>query len=76
MVIGGMEIGGPYYGSSDWNNDPATLEKTGLTTYSFYFFDENGDPRVVEDNDYFVLTVVYQNDERAIYFVSPDGSGE
>jgi len=76
MVIAGMEIGGQYYSSSDWNSDPDTLEETGLTTYSFYFFDENGDPRVVEDNDYFVLTVVYQNDERAIYFVSPDGSGE
>jgi flagellin-like protein len=78
VAINDMEIGGQFYTSSspEWDNGPQTLAESGFTNYRFYFFKENGDPRVVEDNDYFVLTVVYQNDERAIYFVSPDGSGE
>jgi len=79
VAIFDMEIGGQFYtsSSSEWNNNgPDTLAATGNTEYSFWFFNEDGSARVVEDDDYFVLTVVYQNNERAIYFVSPDGSGE
>jgi hypothetical protein len=79
VAIYDMEIGGQFYTSSseEWNNNgPETLAATGETEYSFWFFNEDGSPRTVENSDYFVLTVVYQNDERAIYFVSPDGSGE
>jgi len=76
MAIEGMDIGGQFYTSSEWKNGPAKLTATGETEYSFWFFDSDGTPRVAEDNDYFVLTVVYKNDERAIYFVSPDGDGQ
>ena len=76
LVVGDIEIGGKFKTSSDWTNDPKTLESEQDRTYGFRFYNEGGSPRPVKDNDYFVLTVVYQNDERAIYFVSPDGSGE
>lgn len=78
LAIENMDIGGPFYtsSSSEWENGPNTLQNSSNTEYSFWFYDSNDDPRVVRNNDYFVLTVVYQNDERAIYFVSPDGSGE
>jgi FlaG/FlaF family flagellin (archaellin) len=74
LVVGDMEIGGEFKTSSDWKNDPETLVSEEDTTYGFRFYKEDGSPRVVKDNDYFVITVVYKNDERAIYFVSPDGN--
>ena len=76
LVVGNMSIGGEFNTSSDWTNAPETLGSKEDTTYGFRFYNEEGSPRTVENSDYFVLTVVYQNDERAIYFVSPDGSGE
>jgi flagellin-like protein len=75
VAIEDIDIGGPFYDESDqdeWENGPDTVSETGETEYYFYFYDENGDPRPVENNDYFVLTVVFENNERAIYFVSPD----
>ena len=73
-AIEDIDIGGPFYDDSDpeWTNGPDTLTASAETDYYFYFYDENGDPRPARDNDYFVLTVVFENDERAIYFVSPD----
>jgi hypothetical protein len=73
-AIEDIDIGGQFYDDSDqeWKNGPDTLTASGETEYSFWFYDENGEARPAEDNDYFVLTVVFENDERAIYFVSPD----
>lgn len=73
-AIEDIDIGGQFYDDSDqeWKNGPDTLTVTGETEYSFWFYDEDGNPRDARDNDYFVLTVVFENDERAIYFVSPD----
>ena len=73
IAIEDIDIGGPFYDDSDWGSDgPEKLTANDKTYYYFYFYDENGEGRVVKDNDYFVLTVVFENDERAIYFVSPD----
>ena len=73
-AIEDIDIGGQFYDDSDqeWKNGPDTLTVTGETEYSFWFYDEDGNPRDARDNDYFVLTVIFDNDERAIYFVSPD----
>jgi flagellin-like protein len=78
IAIENIDIGGPFYVDSDpeWKNGPDTLTANDKTEYKFYFYDENDngnyEGRIVQDNDYFVLTVVFENDERAIYFVSPD----
>jgi hypothetical protein len=74
IVIEDMDIGGQFYDSSspEWKGSPDTLQSGSLTTYEFLFYDSSGNGRVAEDTDYFVLTIEYQNGERAIYFVSPD----
>ncbi|PSP81667.1 hypothetical protein BRC88_01875 [Halobacteriales archaeon QS_4_69_225] len=74
IAIENMEIGGEFYTSSDseWVNGPETLQSGTKTTYSFLFYESDGSGRVVEQSDYFVLTVKFGNNERAVYFVSPD----
>ncbi|MFQ3320063.1 MAG: hypothetical protein ACI8UR_001305 [Natronomonas sp.] len=72
-AVGPIEIGGKFYDRTDsqWRQDPATIDDDG-TKYRFYFTTSDGSSRTVEDGDFFVLTVVFDGGERAIYFVSPD----
>ena len=78
FAISPMEVGGPFYDStrSEWKDDgpgdpgPEEITPDG-TSYKFGFFDDSGNAREINDGDLFVLTIVYQNDERAVYFVSP-----
>lgn len=58
-----LEIGGPFKDASVLN--PVAPASGGGTTYGFVFSGS------VAQGEYFVLTVVYENGERALYFVSP-----
>ena len=76
-AIAGMDIGGAFINSSspEWNNmngGPQTISSTGTTSYAFAFYDSLGNERSVNENEFFVVTVVFDNDEREIYFISPE----
>ena len=72
VAIEDMQIGGQFYSnsSSNWKNDPETIRSSG-TKYGFAFEDSSGDREANED-EFFVVTIVFDNNERAIYFISPD----
>ena len=77
IAIEDMRIGGKFYTSSDWGPNPSavgpdTLEDDTKVSYRFLFYNSDGSGRIVQENDYFVLTVEFGNSERAVYFVSPD----
>ena len=74
IAIEDIDIGGQFYTPSDSTNwgAPDILRGNSEVTYSFLFYDSDGDPRIVQQNDYFVITVEFANNERAVYFVSPD----
>ena len=55
------EIGGSTEDATSLSNIPANGQKD-------YTFDFNGE---VHEGDYFVVTIVYDTEERAIYFISP-----
>ena len=74
-AITDMEIGGQFYNdsSSNWQNDPDTIFKSSTTSYAFEF-SEGGSEREANEDEFFVVTIVFYNNERAIYFISPDSS--
>jgi FlaG/FlaF family flagellin (archaellin) len=55
------EIGGASVDATPLRNIPATSSET----YTFTFQGE------VHEGDYFVVTIIYDNNERALYFISP-----
>ena len=73
-AIGGIEIGGQFYNSSspEWSNGPDTISTSGTTSYAFAFRDSMGNKRDASNEEFFVVTIVFDNKERAIYFISPD----
>ena len=73
-AIGGMEIGGQFYNSSspEWSNGPDTISTSGTTSYAFAFRNNMGSGRDANEEEFFVVTIVFDNKERAIYFISPD----
>ena len=77
IAIEDIRIGGRFYTSSDWGPNPSavgpdTLQDDTEVSYRFLFYNSDGSGRIVQENDYFVLTVEFNNNERAVYFVSPD----
>jgi len=72
-AIESIEVGGPFYDSSDsnWNEDPDVITNSG-TDYTFALEDASGNARDADDADFMVVTFVFENGERAVYFVSPN----
>jgi len=73
VALAGVKVSGPFYSSGDpeWVNGPRQIDQANNQRYQFAFT-QGGNSRDAESADFFVLTVVFQNGEQAIYFVSPD----
>jgi len=73
VAIASMNVSGPFYSSSDpeWKNGPRQITQSSNEEYQFAFT-QGGSPRDAESADFFVLTIVFQDGEQAVYFVSPD----
>ena len=62
--VSGIEIGGRFVNESDGLDNINPVEPSG-TSYDLLF--DSG----VDSSEYYVLTIVFENGERSLYFVSP-----
>ena len=73
VALTGVNVSGPFYtqGDDEWVNGPRPIKQASNEKYQFAFI-QDGSPRAAESGDFFVLTVIFDKGEQAVYFVSPD----